>query len=392
MALINTCLIVFGALALIVFATDQIVAFNNWQRRIHIGRWREISEWKNAVKKQCDRWLKRTPIVPKLDNEKLILIDCLKGEYQNATIHSWQLAGLILGLATEKNYTFNYTTIRNIINRNCKSKNPESALLAYSMLQIKSIIPELSKEIDSFASDTYKLIASMRQENATIPYRNSISDIRFVDTLGFICPFLTYYGLINNNKSIVNLAEIQIREYLNLLHPDTGLPPHAYDIKSSLPLGCYDWGRGAGWMILALVECHDTLSKWHSADHTKFKDIIAKSIITLSDRILLLQRNDGGYSAFLCHKQGRLESTATVLCALLLEKAYTLSKNLKYKTALDKTIKCLMTNTQRDGALDYCQGDTKGIGMYSNIFRRMPFAQGILLKLINNYNEDSKLF
>lgn len=45
-----------------------------------------------------------------------------------------------------------------------------------------------------------------------------------------------------------------------------------------------------------------------------------------------------------------------------------------------------------DGALDYCQGDTKGIGMYSNIFRRMPFAQGILLKLINNYNEDSKLF
>ncbi len=38
MALINTCLIVFGALALIVFATDQIVAFNNWQRRIHIGR------------------------------------------------------------------------------------------------------------------------------------------------------------------------------------------------------------------------------------------------------------------------------------------------------------------------------------------------------------------
>lgn len=64
MALINTCLIVFGALALIVFATDQIVAFNNWQRRIHIGRWREISEWKNAVKKQCDRWLKRAVFPP----------------------------------------------------------------------------------------------------------------------------------------------------------------------------------------------------------------------------------------------------------------------------------------------------------------------------------------
>ena len=37
--------------------------------------------------------------------------------------------------------------------------------------------------------------------------------------------------------------------------------------------------------------------------------------------------------------------------------------------------------TRRNGVIDYCQGDTYGIGYYSKLFSVMPFAQGLALKL-----------
>ena len=40
-----------------------------------------------------------------------------------------------------------------------------------------------------------------------------------------------------------------------------------------------------------------------------------------------------------------------------------------------------MKATRRNGAVDYCQGDTYGIGYYSQIFSVMPFVQGLTLML-----------
>ena len=40
-----------------------------------------------------------------------------------------------------------------------------------------------------------------------------------------------------------------------------------------------------------------------------------------------------------------------------------------------------MKATRRNGAVDNCQGDTYGIGYYSQIFSVMPFVQGLVLML-----------
>ena len=50
-------------------------------------------------------------------------------------------------------------------------------------------------------------------------------------------------------------------------------------------------------------------------------------------------------------------------------------------TGAIKIEKALMKATRRDGTIDFAQGDTKGIGSYSQIFDRMPFAQGMGLYL-----------
>ena len=52
----------------------------------------------------------------------------------------------------------------------------------------------------------------------------------------------------------------------------------------------------------------------------------------------------------------------------------------------DKAIGYLMGVTRRNGAVDFSQGDTKDIGVYSTLFDILPFTQGFCIRLINLRN------
>ena len=42
-----------------------------------------------------------------------------------------------------------------------------------------------------------------------------------------------------------------------------------------------------------------------------------------------------------------------------------------------------MSVTKKNGEVDFSQGDTKDIGVYSILFDILPFAQGFALRAIN---------
>ena len=42
-----------------------------------------------------------------------------------------------------------------------------------------------------------------------------------------------------------------------------------------------------------------------------------------------------------------------------------------------------MSVTKKNGEIDFSQGDTKDIGVYSILFDILPFAQGFALRAIN---------
>ena len=48
-----------------------------------------------------------------------------------------------------------------------------------------------------------------------------------------------------------------------------------------------------------------------------------------------------------------------------------------------KALKYLKSVTQRNGAVDFSQGDTKTIGVYSQKFETLPFSQGFVLRILN---------
>lgn len=357
-------MIIIGLLLLLIFfvfvGVDLGLSIYEWQSRIHIGRWRNRDEWQKAIKKRATEWINHSPTIKITDNNRWVLYDIIVGKYRSKTIQSWQDAGLLF--AAEREEVIKYVQTKfdaKTGNWKEKPKHIDAALLAY-VIKSHGLLPlQAEKEI-------LDLLLKLKSEMKTIPYRRSLPDIRFVDTIGMTTPFLMLCG---EDK----MANDQIKEYDKAKLPNSSIPSHAFNINYNLPMGVYDWSRGIGWYILGLIE---------SNKDGKYND----RIVLLAEELLKFQRNDGGFGSMIFNKYSNYESSGTALIGLLMLRSYEVSKN---KTFLDSAFNIeqkLITSTRRTGELDYCQGDTKGIGYYSHTFSIMPFAQGIALKLSKELN------
>lgn len=108
-------------------------------------------------------------------------------------------------------------------------------------------------------------------------------------------------------------------------------------------------------------------------------NMIRPCLITYSRIMLQLQQPGGSFRSFFFDRYSPIDSSATVLAGILFVKAYEFCPNERFKDAAVKVQNALMKMTRRDGTIDFAQGDTKGVGMYSSRFQSMPFVQGMTL-------------
>lgn len=346
--MINVLLILLLTLIVPFLLTDGWIAINTWQKRIHIGRWDNNRKWQDAIKKKAVSWLGHAPIIPVSDERRLILWDILQGRYGNNNLQSWQYAGLLLGLGPEyaKSFYKKHPEIRT-------QYSVDNALLMYVLFK-KGVFKR--KNLIEYAKES-----GLVDQEGTVPYRQQLPNIRFVDTIGFLVPFLVACG--NDDKALN-----QIKEYDKALLNGI-FPPHAYDIKRNLPLGIYDWSRGLGWYILGITETEELEGN-------------RERIVRLANEMLKYQQDNGGLGSMF-FSQSQIESSGTALLGLLFIKAFEINRNDVYLNAAKKVEMALMRITRRNGEIDYAQGDTKGIGMYSNRFDVMPFVQGTTVFFAN---------
>lgn len=345
---------------LIFIGFDFILFFYEWQARIHIGRWDDRLKWQKAIELKARKWLDRPPTVKLTDNKHWVLYDVLCGKYRNRTIQSWQAAGLLMAFGKVEANRYAIQKIDSVTG-NWK-KDPahiDEALLAYILKKNEALTPKTEETILS-------LLMTLKGEQETIPYRATLLNIRFVDTIGMAVPFLTLCGKRE-------LSMRQIEEYDKAKLTNSTIPSHAYDIARNVPLGIYDWVRGIGWYILGLIESNRDGS-------------LNVRIISLAEELLPYQKSEGGFGAMFFNKEATCESSGTALIGLLMVNAYQINSDIRFLDAAFQVEKQLMRLTRRTGAIDFCQGDTKGIGYYSTSFSVMPFAQGIALKLSKDLN------
>lgn len=310
----------------------------SWFMRIHIGRWPDRQVWQKKIEKKSLDWIKRTPVVPVSDKGRLLF------RKANENIQSWQYAGLLMGL--------DLPAVTLFINSHPKllssAPSVDKALLMY-VLHKKGVISK--EQLRLFAQELDI------QNGNTVPYRSFLQDVRFVDAIGLLSPFLVACGMEES-------ALAQIEEYDKILLNGV-FPPHAFDIRRKIPLGVYDWGRGLGWYILGITETVDL-----KGNRTR--------ILRLAEEMLNYRLPSGGLGS-LFFSDKRSESSGTALLGLLFLKAYELTSREDYLSAAVSAEESLRRATRRDGAIDYCQGDSLGIGLYSQRFDILPFAQGITL-------------
>lgn len=389
--------IVFIVVTIIIVAIDIMPISKDWLSRIYIGRYTNKQEWNQSITQVGVKWLNHTPKIKVTDNTRLIAIDMLKGNYSKSVIQHWQEASLLLGLneclknGADKDLIIGIEQFLNAkfdTSGNWKNvpSNIDSAILAYGVMKLEGINTERFKPA---YDSTWSLIQSHLGEDGTVQYRKFMKNYRYVDTIGFICPFLVSYGLKYNKPECVELAVKQIEQYQqNGMLDEHYIPSHAYHLDNSMPLGLYGWGRGLGWLAIGLIDA------WHELpEGNEYKPRLEHFVTRFAKSILTFQGKDGNWNWTVTRRETRADSSATATLGWFLLQASQIEEiSEECIEGTERAIQYLMKVTRRNGAVDFSQGDTKDIGVYSMLFNVLPFTQGFCIRIINHYKHSRVVY
>lgn len=370
----NIALLIILGIVIILCLSDDGPEFYTWLKRIKIGRLKQ--NWQSKVKAKALVWLNHTPKIPIKDSHRRILLDWLRNKYYSNNIQSWQQASLLLGLKVNYENTQDQKVKKEMLtfyNKTIDEQghwiNPpqevDAALLAFALSETPFL--EISK-IKPALESTYQLLRSKIGDDGTIMYRTSTQNYRYVDTIGFVAPFLTKYGVIFHDDEALNLAIRQIKNFEKWGVLSNKVPCHAYEIHSKNPVGMYGWARGMAWWVLGILETYKAIPESHS-EKPYLNHLLTQITITL----LNSQKENGSFSWNLFMPEDRSDSSATAVFAWLF-------KERQETLAAQKALQYLQSVTRRDGAVDFSQGDTKGLGVYAQEYNILPFTQGFLLR------------
>ena len=387
MFLIIILLFVVVVFPAVIFWFDIISDFYNGLKRYHIGQWANFREWENEVAKKAVAWSGHSPNVRDSDKSCYQLLHVISGKYRNKTIQSWQEGMLAMGLLEydrKNGIGYNEHCLQNkYISVNGQWKNQidrvDFALLAYAILKSCNDPKIIAPAMDTMIS----VIENNLCKDGMISYsQGKKSDLRYVDTLGMVCPFLALYGVTYNKSQYIDLAIHQIEKFRTFgILEQCSLPCHAYDVKASLPVGIYGWGRGTAWYLLALIDT------WHELKLFGYKNDLLNWIVEAAENYINYQAADGGFSTIL-QGGGQYDSSVTAAMAYLYGICSIECNNKEYEVISLKCLEKLKSVTMKSGAVDCCQGDTHGIGIFSQVFDVMPFVQGLTLRALSLKTED----
>lgn len=365
----------------IIILMDVVPQFTVWYGRIGIGRFRDDQVWKKKVAHITKKWLYNTPVAKITDNTRLIFLDILKRSYSSKSIQSWQKGALLLGLAECGYYAepqkFIKASFSSEGNWKTKPSEIDDALFAFAVMRADpSKITEHKPAYDFL----YHLIKSKIGEDETVAYRDHMKDYRYVDTVGFISPFLMQYGLSFGNQEAVDLSIRQISEYVKRgISQQNFLPAHTYQISNKYTAGLTGWGRGFAWFIIGVTDTFKILPQQHPSK-TEFRNLIKKLFCSAKN----YQDINGGFHWILQDKTSNFDSSVTAVLAWFFGECEQFEElKPEAKSLSVKSLNYLKSVTRKSGAVDFSQGDTKAIGVYSQNFEILPFTQGFCLRALS---------
>lgn len=248
----------------------------------------------------------------------------------------------------------------------------DQAMHGYSLMYLEHYNGQGSYEKCIDETATFLLQRHARSSGGLIPYDSKHPDLMLVDTLGMICPFLAWYGSHYECNSATELAVSQLCGFIeDGLDADNALPYHAYNDRTKEKLGLCGWGRGAGWLLLGMVDSLEYLPQKHPG-----YDMIAEAFRCLVD-VLALRQTDQGYLTWhVTDSDAHVDTSATALFGYAVARGISLHllPDVKLGGAL-KALEAILRSTV-DGSVGDCLVDCGGVGVYIQRFLHYPCGQG----------------
>ncbi|WP_168122751.1 glycoside hydrolase family 88 protein [Paenibacillus sp. HB172176] len=384
MLVLPLCMVLMIVVVIALF--DIIPIAKEWFGRIHIGRYSSREQWRDAISRVGFKWLNAAPKLKITDNTRLIALDVVRGKYSKSTIQQWQEAAILLGLSEMAKNGLKPAIKKQVdiylharLDEDGGWREPprhvDIGILAYGLMKLPG---GADRRCKLALDQVWELIQAHIGSDGTVQYRTFMPNYRYVDTIGFICPFLIAYGLRYDKQECIELAVKQLEHYdrFGMLNKSY-IPSHAYHIESGLPAGLYGWGRGLGWFAIGLIDAWLELPNTHA-----YKQTLEGMVRKFAVSSLSFQNENGSWSWSVNRSEARADSSTTAALGWFLKQASALpSLQESCSEGASKAQSYLMKVTRRNGAIDFSQGDTKDIGVYSMLFSIMPFTQGFSMRM-----------
>lgn len=377
-------IIILLLIVLVILGFDFLDTALNWFGRIKIGTITDDGEWLKATQKVIDRWLDGwMPKVPVDENRRLRLISKIKNIGKIESTAYWQDAAVLKAASAIGNRDEGAFRILDVYidsetgEWESKPERIDCAMLAYELLCCDYIDNDMIRPAMDYVAS---FLEALYNEYGTVPYNVNASDVRFVDTVGMICPFLMKYAIVYNEPRFVDIAIDQIKEYRKYgFDKETKIPCHCFNAETKAPLGIYGWGRGCAWWAIGITDSLKTLMESKTYNIEKVK--LLKYCVEFATVMKNYQREDGAFTRMI-FTPSLEDSSAGAMLAYCFAYIAKLTESDELEDCCKKTLRHLKTCTRRNGVIDYAQGDTMGIGFYSDSLRVVPATQGFAVAAI----------
>lgn len=265
----------------------------------------------------------------------------------------------------------------NWINKGLPIKNADYTINGYSLMYLYSI-----NKNEEYLNAIKFLINYLKHVNKTeeksIPYRENNPNRVLIDSLGMVCPFLSRYGATFNDKESIDLAVVQLTNFLKLgMDEVTDLPYHGYDVQEKVKLGIVGWGRAIGWQLIGLVDSLEYIPTSHKSYEflkTQFQQIV--------DNVTDFQNSEGNFAWQVTSKDGYSDSSATSMIMYAIKRGIMLNLlSESYLENVELAVGALYSQIE-NGKVENCSAECRGISMYPQIYGNYPWAQGPTTSLL----------
>ena len=200
----------------------------------------------------------------------------------------------------------------------------------------------------------------------------------YVNTIGTVCPFLAKYSSVYGDMGAMNMAIVQIENYLaSGMDEKTQLPYHGYNSETGMKMGIIGWGQAVGKLLMGMSE-----TLFYMDPTSPSYENIRQCYRRIVDKVETYQAEGGLYHWQLSAKEGPADTAATAM--ILSAVAQSLEDKVLigiHKSRMMRGVEALKACIQEDGSLPGAEADAEGFSMYPLKFDSYPWGLGPALSL-----------